>query len=420
MVILKRALVFSGGGSRGIYEIGAWQALEEAGMRFDAVYGTSIGAINAGLYAQGDLAKARSLWDGISMRAIVATQEEFSIDLDFSGKQDILPFLIDNVNHLRMDITPLQNRVRTGLDEGRVRASGLQLGVMTVSAPQLSPVPMRLKDMAPGSVGDWLIASASCYPIFQAKWIGRQAYIDGGYVDNLPIDMALEDGAEEIVAVDIHTEPTHPEYEGLPMLKTIRPLRKLGGFLDFKPPLLERMRRLGYCDGLKALGRLEGLRYAFLREDGLSRRREAHYFVQAVAHLQAESAQRRILHGRGAAEAPLMRAILKEAPGRALTEGEFWLRGLELCAECMGFRDDAIYRPSSLAGRLLRYVRELPEVPPLTEAGLAEARGSRAQIACIFRGLEGETPPKALMPRLLAMPEETAAALWLNSLEGVR
>ena len=50
---MKRALVFSGGGSRGAYEIGAWQAMEELGIRFHAVYGTSIGAINAGLAAQG-------------------------------------------------------------------------------------------------------------------------------------------------------------------------------------------------------------------------------------------------------------------------------------------------------------------------------------------------------------------------------
>ena len=57
-----RALVFSGGGSRGAYELGAWQALDEIGLMFQAVYGTSIGAINAGFFAQGDLELARRLW----------------------------------------------------------------------------------------------------------------------------------------------------------------------------------------------------------------------------------------------------------------------------------------------------------------------------------------------------------------------
>ena len=40
---MKRALVFSGGGSRGAYEIGAWKALDEMGIRFQSVYGASIG-----------------------------------------------------------------------------------------------------------------------------------------------------------------------------------------------------------------------------------------------------------------------------------------------------------------------------------------------------------------------------------------
>ena len=42
---MKRALVLNGGGSRGAYEIGAWQALSELGVRFDGVYGTSIGCL---------------------------------------------------------------------------------------------------------------------------------------------------------------------------------------------------------------------------------------------------------------------------------------------------------------------------------------------------------------------------------------
>ncbi len=52
---MRRALVLSGGGSRGSYQIGVWQALEELGVRFSMVFGTSIGAINAALIAQGDL-----------------------------------------------------------------------------------------------------------------------------------------------------------------------------------------------------------------------------------------------------------------------------------------------------------------------------------------------------------------------------
>ena len=39
-------LVLDGGGARGAYQIGAWTALAEAGMKFSAVAGTSVGALN--------------------------------------------------------------------------------------------------------------------------------------------------------------------------------------------------------------------------------------------------------------------------------------------------------------------------------------------------------------------------------------
>ena len=78
---MKRALVLSGGGSRGAYEIGAWQALNELGVRLDAVYGTSIGALNAGLVAQGDVEQAVELWQNINLSQVVATEEEnFSVE----------------------------------------------------------------------------------------------------------------------------------------------------------------------------------------------------------------------------------------------------------------------------------------------------------------------------------------------------
>ena len=45
----KTALVLAGGGARGAYEAGVWQALTELGVEFDMVCGTSVGAINAAM-----------------------------------------------------------------------------------------------------------------------------------------------------------------------------------------------------------------------------------------------------------------------------------------------------------------------------------------------------------------------------------
>ena len=55
---MKTALVLGGGGSRGAYEIGVCKALEELEIEIDMVFGTSVGAINGAMIAQGDLALA--------------------------------------------------------------------------------------------------------------------------------------------------------------------------------------------------------------------------------------------------------------------------------------------------------------------------------------------------------------------------
>ena len=143
----------SGGGSRGAYEIGAWHALEEMGVRFQAIYGTSIGALNAALVARGDLDAARTLWQNITLSQVLTVDEDddFAIDHMVANKRDVIPFLVGNAKRLRMDITPLEKLVREECDEGRIRSSGLDLGFMTFRVPQMQGLPVRLRDVSPGA-----------------------------------------------------------------------------------------------------------------------------------------------------------------------------------------------------------------------------------------------------------------------------
>ena len=69
----KTALVLSGGGARGAYEAGVWQALTELGVKIDIITGTSVGAINAAMVAQGELELAcrkrwRPIWFSMSLK----------------------------------------------------------------------------------------------------------------------------------------------------------------------------------------------------------------------------------------------------------------------------------------------------------------------------------------------------------------
>lgn len=53
------ALVLDGGGARGAYQIGAWKALRESGVKIYAVAGTSVGALNGALICMGIWRKQR-------------------------------------------------------------------------------------------------------------------------------------------------------------------------------------------------------------------------------------------------------------------------------------------------------------------------------------------------------------------------
>lgn len=419
---MKRALVLNGGGSRGAYQIGAWQAFDELGLRFDGVYGTSIGALNAALFAQGDLPGAVSLWSNITVKQIMAVKDEddFAIDRMISRKRDVIPFLMENAQHLRMDISPLEALVRQRVDEGRVRATGMRLGVMTCKAPQMTGLPVRLDDMAPGSLADWVIASASCFPIFPARHIAGQRYIDGGYCDNLPVDMALADGMDEIVAVELHPEFTHPEYARMPWLTSVRPLHNLGGFLDFNPDLLRRSRLLGYHDAMKRFGRLDGFLYTFRRVNALDAAGEARGYMAALLRFDGEIIRRGIANLGQPANAPLLAALGWETGGKALEWRDVWLRGLELCAGAMGFRVDAIYD----AGALLRRCREYCEAQTFAEkpdengVQAVARRGSRALLAFAYRQFAaGATLPPEALRRLAEHPAEAAGALFLASVK---
>ena len=59
-------LVLEGGGAKGAYQIGAWKALKEAGVKINAVAGTSVGALNGALICMDELEMAQQMWSNLT------------------------------------------------------------------------------------------------------------------------------------------------------------------------------------------------------------------------------------------------------------------------------------------------------------------------------------------------------------------
>ena len=68
-------IVLEGGGARGAYQVGAWQALRELGLEYGGVAGTSVGALNGAMMVQGDIDRALEIWSDIRPSRIVSIDE---------------------------------------------------------------------------------------------------------------------------------------------------------------------------------------------------------------------------------------------------------------------------------------------------------------------------------------------------------
>ena len=84
-----RAIVLSGGGSKGAYQIGVWKALRKLKLKYDVVTGTSVGALNAALMVQNNYYKALYFWRKLSFSDVIdekidknITKKEIEFDRD--------------------------------------------------------------------------------------------------------------------------------------------------------------------------------------------------------------------------------------------------------------------------------------------------------------------------------------------------
>lgn len=264
---MKKALVLAGGGAKGAYEAGFIKALCECDIHIDIVVGTSIGALNACLFAQKDFQALDELWKTIRMEDVIAgyTANQFHFDIENLVNQShlMISFFKKYIQEKGVDITPLKRLIRNLLNEKKLLQSSIDFGLCTVRYPTLNPLFITKKEMKEDHILNYLIASASCFPLFPIHNLDNQSYIDGGYYDNLPIDLAYDMGAKEIIVVDMSKAPTHPHYVNQPHVTYVYPYNQIEGFMDFSREKLDYNYRIGYLMAMKTFGNYVGARYTF-------------------------------------------------------------------------------------------------------------------------------------------------------------
>ncbi|WP_085710390.1 MULTISPECIES: patatin-like phospholipase family protein [unclassified Pseudomonas] len=211
----KVGLVLSGGAARGLAHIGVLKALEEQGIKIDAIAGTSMGAVVGGLYASGykidELEKLALSIDWQQALSDAPPRE----DVPFRRKQDDRDFLVKQKLSFRDDGS-------LGLPLGVIQGQNLALLLESLLAHTSDtrdfdklPIPFRAvaTDIANGEkvvfrkghLPQVIRASMSIPAVFAPVELDGRLLVDGGMTDNIPLDVAREMGVDVAIVVDIGT-----------------------------------------------------------------------------------------------------------------------------------------------------------------------------------------------------------------------
>lgn len=207
---LKVGVVLSGGGAKGLAHIGVLKAIEDAGIRIDYIGGTSMGAIIGGLYASGYSARQLdSIFNVIDFNTLIQDNIPRSAktfyEKDESEKYAVtLPF------------DKFQVGFPSGLSKGQNvynMMSKLTAHVSTVSDFEKLPIPFfciatnvetgKMVVLDKGYLPRAITASGALPSLFSPVVIDDVLLVDGGVVNNYPIDEVRAKGMDVIIGVDV-------------------------------------------------------------------------------------------------------------------------------------------------------------------------------------------------------------------------
>ena len=266
-------LVLAGGGGKGAYQIGVWEVLEEYGIvpNIKAISGTSVGALNAALFAQGDLELAREVWSTISPKDVVKINRRFVVGfvpcLILTGipavvLREIYQWLTKQDHQGLWSKKGLSRLIDNSIELQRVRSfdGPIYVAAYNISSRKLKYFNLKDNDSLE-AIKARLLASASIPAVFGKTRVDKDLYWDGGTPvlgDNVPVKPLYDDGIRDLIVV--HLDPEDPvdrdRFPGCHIIE-IMPQEDLGGLisgtLNFKSKVAKANIERGRADAKRKL-----------------------------------------------------------------------------------------------------------------------------------------------------------------------
>jgi NTE family protein len=209
----KIGLVLTGGGAKGFAHIGVLKILEQQGIKIDYIGGTSMGAVVGGLYAAGynaeqlDSIFSNTNFDELLQDFVPRSSKSYyekknndlyAITLPFNKFSIGIPLALSKGLYNYNLLNRLTNHIRNTNDFSKLPIPFLCVATDIEKGKQVI--------LQSGSLAQAMLAS-SCFPtLFSPVEINNQMLVDGGVLNNYPIEEVRKMGADIIIGVDVQDD----------------------------------------------------------------------------------------------------------------------------------------------------------------------------------------------------------------------
>ncbi len=209
----KIGLVLSGGGAKGFAHIGVLKVLEEAGIKIDYIGGTSMGAVIGGLYASGyNASQIDSIFKQTNFDELISdyiprssknfygkkNDELYAIVLPFSNFKIGIPEALSKGMYNYNLLSSLTRNVRHVRDFNKLPTPFLCIATNIETGEEVL--------LNKGNLVQAMVASSAFPSLFTPVEIDGNLLVDGGVVNNYPIDEVRALGADIIIGVDVQDD----------------------------------------------------------------------------------------------------------------------------------------------------------------------------------------------------------------------
>ncbi len=289
-------IVLEGGGARGAYQIGAWKALKEAGIKIKGIAGTSVGALNGALMCMDDYENAENVWKDISYSKVMDVDDALMSQL-FRGSismSEAFEILFQTMKDGGVDATPLKELIRRYVDAEKIQASPIEFYVLTFCVDELKELDVDVHQISPEEIPSLLLASAYIFPLFKNEKLQGKTFIDGGVINNVPLGSLVNRGYRDIIMVRIYGPGREKRVKNLDEVQifSVEPKISLGNIIDFDAKKSRRNLIAGYYDAMRMIYGLKGSIYYIHAPE------EEQFYLNRLAAFHTEDSLRKFLENR--------------------------------------------------------------------------------------------------------------------------